>query len=429
MGRNGHRAGAKHRGGRRGGGRGQPQRKPRAPDGGNDDPGAAPDPPSPADGVREVHEHDEPGRNRLAAGPEPDHPDGGEGAQLPPAEPRHRRDGGDGPEPPGLRRGNASAHSRYAFAARRQDGPEAKEGQRRPREPAGRNSFWSPSADELRSIERRKLEPKPEGNGHNDAAAGDRLGHGVVGDPPRRGHRSTQSEPPHRPLRYHDGAKAENGATGGHGGTGGGGGCAGANSHTGSAAAAAAAAGPWPRGQQLRTAWPGSALLEWPQWVPPQGPLVPWNRARWNPQPQPQPARPWPGSPPGGARQPGPPWHAPNCQWGRGGGGRRTAAPWAGRGRRQFGPPGWRQPQPQPVGWQDAPERRAAWDDAWKAFIRCSADPIEVARTLRVGTEAEWGNLYAQFVCTAPRTAVAPPFDPHASRIGKATAARITAQF
>jgi hypothetical protein len=85
----------------------------------------------------------------------------------------------------------------------------------------------------------------------------------------------------------------------------------------------------------------------------------------------------------------------------------------------------WRQQSPAGTG----QECRAAWDNAWKNFIRCSADPIEVARCLQVGTEADWGTLYAQFVCTAPRTAAAPPFDPHASRIGKATAARFTAQF
>lgn len=446
MGRNGHRGGSKHRGGRRGG-RGEPERSPRAPDGGGDNPGAASNPPSPADGIREMHEHDEPARQRLGAGSEPNHGDGGERPKLPPPEPRDRGDAPDGPEPPGFPCGDARVDSRYAFAARPQDGPKAKEGQRRAGKPLRRNNFWSPSPDELLGLKSRKLEPKPENKGHNNNTAGEPLGHGVVGDPPRRGNRRTQPEPPHWPLGNHSGPETQNGAKHGYGHGGAGiGGYSKPASHTGSAdadapqqqwhhtaapaAAAAAAADPWPRGQEIRTVWPGQAPIEWPRWSPPEGPLVPWNRARWNPAPDLPPARPWP-EPCHVDEQ----WFAPGGRWNRNGISRRTAAPWPGRGRRQFGPAYHRSWQPT-QGDHDAQRRqqeaaacRAAWDNRWKAFIGCSADPIEVARCLQIGNETDWGTLYAQFVCTAPRTEVAPPFSPHASRIGKATAARLTAQF
>ena len=82
------------------------------------------------------------------------------------------------------------------------------------------------------------------------------------------------------------------------------------------------------------------------------------------------------------------------------------------RGRRQFGPVYHRPWQPTECdhdAWrQQAAACRAAWDEKWKAFIRCSADPIEVVRCLQIGNETDWRNLYAQFVCTAPpRTEVA----------------------
>ena len=478
MGRNGHRAGGKHRGGRRGG-RGEPERKPRAASSSDDNTAAPRNAASPADGVGEVDEHDEGADQGLGARSQPDSADGGQSPELPPAEPRHRPDARHGAKPRGPRGGDARVQSRYVFAARCQDGSKAEEGQCRASNPASRNDFWSPTPDELEGLERCKLEPKPEGQGHHNSAAGNPLGHGVVGDPPRRSDSGAEPEPPRWSLGNHNGTQAQNGAEHGYGrGDGGGGGggshaCWNGGSHTGSAepwhqippapeasqaqAAGAGLDGQWPRGQTIRTAWPGTPLIKWPRWSPPQEALAPSNNGRWQPPPAAE-TRLWPG--PCGGNNPHEPWltpapePAPNCRWSRGG--RRTAAPWPGRGRRQFGPHGpqhcyqteWPERQRETPAWRqdvgerravwdvgerravwDADERRAAWDDAWKKFIRCSADPIEVARTLHCGTETDWGKLYARFVCTAPRTAVAPAFDRHASRIGKATAARITAQF